>query len=212
MDDEPEGRARGGHARAAKLSPQERAAIASKAAKKRWESIAPSHDLPRVLEGYSNVLRLAGAELPCAVINGRNGVQVLTETGITEAVLGTRSGASKRLKKAASDEGALLPLFVAPGQLKPFISSELIEGPLKPIDYLGRRPSCAWVRRINLGRCMQCLAPRPRSRRATTPTARSSTKGRDTDQSARRDRHRRIDRRSHGLPKSSATKCTSCLS
>ena len=90
-----------------------------------------------MLEGYSNVLRLAGAELPCAVIEGANGVQrVLTETGITEAVLGTRSGASKRLKKAASEGGALLPLFVAPGQLKPFISNDFIEGPLKPIDYL----------------------------------------------------------------------------
>jgi hypothetical protein len=49
--------------------------------------------------------------------------------------LGERSGASKRLKKAASEEGALLPLFVAPSQLKPFISKELKDGPLKPIDY-----------------------------------------------------------------------------
>jgi hypothetical protein len=49
--------------------------------------------------------------------------------------LGTRSGASKRLKKAASEEGALLPLFVAPRQLKTFIDKELLDGPLKPIDY-----------------------------------------------------------------------------
>src|SRR4051794_11527698 len=102
MNDQPEGRARGGYARASKLSPEERASIASRAAKKRWEPSGAAQDMPKVLEGYSNVLRLAGAELPCAVINGRNGVQrVLTETGITQAVLGTRSGASKRLKKAA---------------------------------------------------------------------------------------------------------------
>ena len=40
------------------------------------------------------------------------------------------------MKKAASKGGALLPLFVAPSQLKPFIiSRELEDGPLKPIDY-----------------------------------------------------------------------------
>jgi hypothetical protein len=69
-------------------------------------------------------------------ISGPKGIQrVLTENGITYAILGERSGASKRLKKAASEGGALLPLFVAPSQLKPFISKELEDGPLKPIDY-----------------------------------------------------------------------------
>ena len=52
------------------------------------------------------------------------------------AILGTRSGASKRLKKAASEDGALLPLFLAPGQLTPFIKKDLYDGPLMPIDYL----------------------------------------------------------------------------
>jgi hypothetical protein len=88
-----------------------------------------------VLEGYKNVLDLAGMKLPCAVIQGPNGIQrVLTENGITNAILGTRSGASKRLKQEASEGGALLPLFIAPGQLKPFINNELIGGPLTPID------------------------------------------------------------------------------
>ena len=47
-----------------------------------------------------------------------------------------RSGASKRKKKAMEDQGALLPLFVAPEQLEPYISNELVEGPLAPIDYI----------------------------------------------------------------------------
>ena len=89
--------------------------------------------MPRVLEGYSSILNLAGTKLPCAVINGPTGIQrVLSETGITRAILGTRSGASRRLKKG----GSLLPLFVAPSQLMPFITSELREGPLKSIDYV----------------------------------------------------------------------------
>jgi hypothetical protein len=71
------------------------------------------------------------------VIEGKDGIQrVITENAITQAILGTRSGASKRLKKAAIEDGALLPLFLAPGQLKPFIDNELREGPLAPIDYV----------------------------------------------------------------------------
>src|SRR5436190_1356024 len=133
-DQEPTGKAKGGHARAEKLSPEERKAIASEAAKKRWENReAVLSGAPRALPDYKGELNLSGVKLPCAVIQGSHGIQrVLTETGITEALLGTRSGASKRLKKA----GALLPLFVAPGQLKPYINQELIDGPLQPIDYL----------------------------------------------------------------------------
>jgi hypothetical protein len=72
------------------------------------------------LEGFKSELDLAGMKIPCAVVSGPKGVQrVLTENGITYAILGERSGASKRLKKAASKGGALLPLFVAPSQLKP---------------------------------------------------------------------------------------------
>jgi hypothetical protein len=131
----PKGRAKGGYARAARLSQDQRSAIASEAAKTRWKDHRLP-DFPRVLEGFKSELDLAGVKIPCAVIGGPKGVQrVLTENGITYAILGERSGASKRLKKAALVEGALLPLFVAPSQLKPFISRELEDGPLKPIDY-----------------------------------------------------------------------------
>ncbi len=137
MDDQPTGKALGGFARAAKLTKEERSAIASEAAKKRWEASSIDPATPRVLEGYKNVLDLAGMKLPCAVIQGPNGIQrVLSENGITNAILGSRSGASKRLKKSASEEGALLPLFIAPRQLKLFIDKELLEGPLVPVDYV----------------------------------------------------------------------------
>ena len=141
-EDNQTGRARGGFARAANLTPEERSTIASEAAKARWtereEAVIPDDALPSVLEGYSNILDLAGTKLPCAVISGPGGIQrVLTENGITRAILGSRSGASKRLKRqAASEDGALLPLFVAPKRLEPFISKELLDGPLKPIDYI----------------------------------------------------------------------------
>lgn len=135
-DGETKGRARGGMARAAKLSPERRAEIAREAANSRWERPAPE-GLPRALPDFVGVLTIAGAKIPCAVIDGANGIQrVLTEHGVTQAILGTRSGASKRLKKAASENGALVPLFLAPRQLNDFITKDLLEGPLAPIDYV----------------------------------------------------------------------------
>lgn len=76
--------------------------------------------------------------IPCAVIEGPNGepLRVLSESGITNALLGSRSGASKRIKKKAEDDGARLPLFLAPSQLKPFIDKDLADGPLQVIEYL----------------------------------------------------------------------------
>lgn len=132
----PMGKAKGGHARAESLTPKERSEIASTAARKRWEQRVVPSEIPRALPGLKGEINLGGVKLPCAVIQGSRGVQrVLTENGITQAILGTRSGASKRLKKAASESGTLLPIFVAPGQLKPFIDKALVDGPLKPIDY-----------------------------------------------------------------------------
>ena len=134
MEEIEQGRAAGGHARAAKLSSEERSAIAKKGAEKRWANAKKADDdTPRVLESFKSKLHIAGSVIPCAIVMGPNGIQrVLSETGITNAVLGDRSGASKKLKK----EGALLPLFVAPSQLKSFITKDLTEGPLKPIDYV----------------------------------------------------------------------------
>jgi hypothetical protein len=137
MSNEVSGKAKGGLARAEVLSPERRTEIAQKGAAARWEKKA-ADQMPHILEGFKSVLNLAGTKLPCAVIQDADGMirRVLSENGITAAILGTRSGASKRLKKAAESDGALLPLFVAPGKLRPFITQDLLDGPLKPIDYL----------------------------------------------------------------------------
>lgn len=131
---------KGGKARARKLSKEERSSIAQKAAQERWASAKaekPSSDgLPMALEGFQGDLELGGVKLPCAVIKGNSGVQrVISEHGITVALLGTRSGASKRLKKAAEENGFALPIFLAPSQLHDYIDPVLLDGPLKPIDY-----------------------------------------------------------------------------
>jgi hypothetical protein len=71
--------------------------------------------------------------IPCAVLD--NGKRIVTENGITVALLGSRSGGSKRIKKAQQGAGAPIPLFLAPNNLKPFISQELLSGPLQAIEY-----------------------------------------------------------------------------
>ncbi len=112
------GKALGGHARAAKLSKQQRSDIAKHAAEQRWASVPEPMNVPRVLESFKSKLKIAGIEIPCAVVMGPNGVQrVLSENGITNAILGNRSGASKRKKKTTAEEGAPIPIFVAPRQL-----------------------------------------------------------------------------------------------
>jgi hypothetical protein len=135
MGDEITGKARGGKARAEKLTPDERKEIAQKAASARWSNV-DRENLPRAT--HRGELNIDGTFIPCAVLE--NGKRVLSELGITMALLGSRSGASKRLKKAHEEAGAPLPLFLAPNVLKPFINEELLGGPLAKITYIeGRR-------------------------------------------------------------------------
>ena len=125
MNEEPDSiQSSGGKARAESLSEEQRHQIASKAAQARWAKPKATH---------RGVLKIGEARIPCANLN--DGRRIVSEHGITNAILGSRSGASKRLKKAAEIEGALLPLFLAPSNLIPFIDNDLKDGPLKPIIY-----------------------------------------------------------------------------
>lgn len=154
MSDEESPQSKGGRARADKLTPDDRSRIASEAARARWEdgSQLPSVDFPGTLE-------LGDLRIPCAVLT--DGTRVLSENGITNALLGGRSGASKRKKKAAGDAGALLPLFIAPKQLEPFITNELREGPLRPIHYReGRAVVVGYDARILRAVCEVWLSAR----------------------------------------------------
>lgn len=136
--DETNSRAAGGLARAESLTTEQRKEIAVKAGKARWAAVKKAQTLPAVL--YKGVdLNLAGISIPCAVVTADDGsepMRVLTEHGITTALLGSRSGASKRIKKKSEEEGIPLPLFVAPGQLSAFIDDDMRNGPLRVIEYM----------------------------------------------------------------------------
>jgi P63C domain len=126
-----------GLARAQKLTPARRKEISSAAIKARWEKQGLMENLPKVII-KRNPLTITDVTIPCAIVEMPNGEikRVLTDHGITNAILGAPSGASKRLKNKALEDGAVLPLFIAPERLKPFIDKELSDGALNAIEYV----------------------------------------------------------------------------
>lgn len=126
MSEEITGKAKGGKARAAKLSPEERKKIASNAAKRRWGA---GEALPQAT--HVGVLKIGDAEIPCAVL--KDGQRVLTQEGFLNAI--------GRARKAKAGQGAMVdntPAFLSANNLKPFISDELLES-TTPIVFRGVR-------------------------------------------------------------------------
>ena len=105
-------RAKGGKARAEKLSPEERSAIAKKAAQSRWNK-----DLP--VANYTGMIKVGDAELACAVLE--DGTRVLTQSDMMRAL-----GRARQAKgRGFYDADVNLPAFLTAKNLKPFISNEL---------------------------------------------------------------------------------------
>jgi len=84
---------------------------------------------------HPGTIQIGDMRIPCAVLDDQESTRVLSEHGVTTAMR-SRSGASKRHKKKAQEEGrAPLPVFMASNNLKPFISDELRDGLTNPIKY-----------------------------------------------------------------------------
>jgi hypothetical protein len=105
---------KGGKARAAKLTKEQRSAIAKTAAESRWDK---GKDIPKAThEGFLN---LGGVELPCAVLE--NGKRLLTQSGIMVAL-----GRARQAKGRQHYDGDVnLPAFLTAKNLKPFIPQDL---------------------------------------------------------------------------------------
>jgi hypothetical protein len=110
---------KGGHARAAKLSVDERREISQKAAAARWE-------LPRAT--HEGTLTIPGI-VPLKVANLADGRRVLISRAFLEALGRPWKGTYKRTER---------PNFVDANNLDPFISDE-IKTYLEPVDYLSNR-------------------------------------------------------------------------
>lgn len=127
MTDDIKGRAIGGKAAAAKLTPEQRKAKAQKAIAARWEKAS----LP--VAEYAGELRLGDLVFPCAVLS--DGTRVLTETDFMAGLGMYRSGALSVRRDAATDGGAQVPLYLAFKNLLPFVINNLGEVHSKPLVY-----------------------------------------------------------------------------
>jgi hypothetical protein len=134
------GRAVGGRVKNALMTAEERKQQAQLMLKAKKEKALATKGLPKLLL-KRDPLVLAGVSIPCAIVEGENDEvvrRVLTGSGIADAILGGRSGASIKLRRVAVREGrAPLPVFLAPGQLSSFINNGLQDEPLiRPIEYV----------------------------------------------------------------------------
>ena len=111
----PEGRAKGGVARAQSMSPEERAEQSRLAAKARWDNSVPTAT-------HIGELRIGDLVLPCAVLE--DGTRLISQGGISTAFGPVTGGWQLRLKRREEQDGGLPPFLVA-ASLKPFISNEL---------------------------------------------------------------------------------------
>lgn len=114
--DVPSGRARGGNARAERLSAQDRSAIARRAAASRWrtdvsEAVCGSPDQP---------LRIGDVEIECYVLD--DGTRVLTQASFLQA-LGRHRKANVR-REGGEDS---LPPILQGKAINPFISDDILE-------------------------------------------------------------------------------------
>jgi hypothetical protein len=117
MGEEIKGRARGGHARAAKLSPEERKEIAKQAAVVRWSSSGETGNLLKAT--HEGPLKIGETIIKCAVLV--DGTRVLTQRDVYKAM--GRSGSTGGIKSKGTAQD--LPRILAAANLTPYISDEL---------------------------------------------------------------------------------------
>ncbi len=121
-----ESKAIGGHARAQALAPEQRKAIAAKAANARWRG-------KPIKATHAGVLKLGAKELACA--NLPDGTRVISEATMMAALGRVYSGYYSKRDAAADPGSAVVPRYLAPAGLKPYISAELADL-LQPIAYI----------------------------------------------------------------------------
>lgn len=117
MDDKiDEGRSKGGRVRAEKLTKERQREIAAQGARARWREDRP------IKATHDGVIRLGDKELACA--NLPDGRRVISEAAMMEALKRGYSGYYSQ-RDAASEGAAVVPRYLSPAALKPFIPEEL---------------------------------------------------------------------------------------
>jgi P63C domain len=120
------GASKGGKARAAKLTPERRRAIAKKAVETRWAMERGEIAVfPKAT--HVGVLRIGETELPCAVLE--DGARVFTQEGFLQAIGRAKKapGVTQKPGHAEDEQVEQLPAFLSAANLKPFITEELLK-------------------------------------------------------------------------------------
>lgn len=132
------GASKGGKARAARLTADERKAIARHAAETRWKRPKISEEEEQALPSatHTGELRIGDLVLPCAVLD--DGRRVLSERGMLKALGRGRGGQTYKRAEASSAGGGPLPTFISGVALEPFISPSLRLALSQPRIYRGR--------------------------------------------------------------------------
>jgi hypothetical protein len=122
----PAGRARGGAARAAALTDEEREMAARRAANARWKK--PSD--PTISKAtHMGVLNIGDIQVVCAVLE--DGKRVITQRAVLHAIGRTRLKGSRFRTESDAVE---LPPFLTAKNLEPFISSQIVTAS-KPVVF-----------------------------------------------------------------------------
>lgn len=108
-------KAKGGHARAASMTREERKAIARRAAEARWTAHLPE-------AYYEGDFDLAAAKLSCAVLEDER--RIITQAGFLRSLGRARSPKAGTGVLTTADE---VPFFLRAEILQPFIDEEIIE-------------------------------------------------------------------------------------
>ena len=132
--DEPQGRARGGRARANAMTPDERTESARKAARARWDAVREeTQDHPDFSEDilpaapdmpvarWRGMLNIVGMDVPCYVLE--TGEKIIGRTSATELLTGIKGGGA-------------LEKYIGVKALEPFINSSLVLERMVPFRLL----------------------------------------------------------------------------
>lgn len=121
---------KGGNARAARLAPEDRKAIAREAALTRWGNTMP-------IATHAGELVIAGRRIVCAVVETPTGPKrLLTQNTFMDAVGRARKAKGGKGSEGLANRDQALPPFLAAENLIPFVSDELREAAV-PIAFRG---------------------------------------------------------------------------
>jgi hypothetical protein len=139
---------KGGEARAASLSAEQRKEIATKAAASRWDISGIDRTATHIGD-----LRIGDATLPCAVLD--DGTRVLSAKSVFEAF-----GRERRSNSRNVIDGIKVPAFIDAKNLQPFINQSIIER-IKLVEYLdGNTKKAGYVASILPKMCELYLTAR----------------------------------------------------